>query len=314
MQDISVIVPTYSVTQPLRECLDSLVGQSFPEDRFEILLVNNGGEKRREEFLEPLLYEFPGRVRLLSPGKNLGYGGGCRWGVERSEGKLLAFHNDDSIAHPEWLSRAWSEFESVPDVGVLTCRIVDADAPLIQHEGVKMTLPNGLMWPDRYREVDEYETEWNYRPEAHSPHGRDLEYFSGELWATPRAVWDEIGGLGSQYQPGYYEDTEYGLRCRQLGYRIRLLTGFACRHHGSLTLGHGTMKYWTAFHRSRYLFLLRNRFLHTWKDALRAEVMWWSEHNANGTPGACLWGFATTLPRIPAALLDRRRFQRKRKN
>jgi GT2 family glycosyltransferase len=311
MTEISVIVPTYSVTQPLRECLESLALQSFPQDRFEILLVNNGGERHRREFLEPLLYEFPDRVRLISPRKNLGYSGGCRLGVENSEGKLLAFHNDDSIAHPDWLAKAWEEYGAVPDVGVLTCRIVDVDAPLIQHEGVRMTHSNALMWPNRYREVDEYETEWPGVPEYLSHGNLDLEFFSGDLWATPRAVWEEVGGLSLQYRPGYYEDTEYGLRCRQLGYRLRLLTGIAGRHYGSLTLGRGSKKYWVAFHRSRYLFLLRNQVPSSWTEILRAEARWWINQNANGTPGACLRAFVSALPRFPGAILDRRRFSRK---
>lgn len=311
MKAISVIIPTYSVTQPLRECLESLVAQSFPPDRFEILVINNGGEKHRKEFLEPLLYEFPDRVRLLSPGKNLGYSGGCRMGVEESEGTLLAFHNDDSIAHPKWLERAWDEYEAVSDVGVLACRIVDVDAPFIQHEGVRLNHANGLMWPNRYREVDDYETEWSPYSPSRSRANFDIEFFSGDVWATPRAVWDDVGGLSLQYRPGYYEDTEYGLRCRQLGYRLRLLTGFSCRHFGSLTLGRGSTKYWVAFHRSRYLFLLRNRFPHTWMEILRTEAWWWLKHNANGTPGACFRAFVSALPRFPQALLDRMRFSKK---
>ena len=112
------------------------------------------------------------------------------------------------------------------------------------------------------------------------------------------------------YRPGYYEDTEYGLRCRQLGYRIRLLDTVTCSHAGSLTLGHGTLRYWVAFHRSRYLFLLRNRLPYSWKEIVKSELRWWRDHAAGNNPGTCVLGLLTLLPAIPSALENRSRFGR----
>ena len=38
--EISVIVPVYNVEQYLRQCMDSLVNQTYTD--FEIILVNDG--------------------------------------------------------------------------------------------------------------------------------------------------------------------------------------------------------------------------------------------------------------------------------
>lgn len=302
MLEVSVIVPTYSVREPLKRCLDSLVDQTLSPGRYEILVVNNADPRHSEEFLKPLTQSYDERVRIVEARRNQGYGGGCRLGVEHAGGDLFVFHNDDSIADPTWLALALSEWKKTPDLGVVTCRIVDTGGPRLQHEGVTMVSPNGLFWQTGYGESDETNRGGS---------ARDIPFFSGCIWATPRTVWEEIGGLGKPYRPGYYEDTEYGLRCRQMGYRNRILISVTCSHAGSLTLGHGTLRYWTAFHRSRYLFLLRNRLPYSGKEIVAAEARWWWRNQAGQNPGTCLLGFASLLPKIPGALLERRRFRRK---
>lgn len=39
---ISVIIPTYKPQAYLWECLDSMVAQTFPKEKFEVILVLNG--------------------------------------------------------------------------------------------------------------------------------------------------------------------------------------------------------------------------------------------------------------------------------
>jgi GT2 family glycosyltransferase len=303
---ISVIIPTCSEKAPLARCLSSLLRQTLDPSGYEILVVNNGGPKHSEVYLQPLLAQFGGRVKLIESGRNLGYGGGCRLGAGQAQGEYLAFHNDDAFCDPCWLALALAEMKRVPDLGAVTCRIVNADGPTVQHEGSTQTLPNALFWQTGYGERD---TPIAFRGESEP--SCDLDFFGGCIWATPRKVWEEVGGISPAYQPGYYEDTEYGLRCRQLGYRLRLLKTVTCSHLGNVTLGFGTGKFWTAFHRSRYLFLLRNWTGFGWWEITRTELGWWARHWAGHNPLNCLVGFATSLPKLPGALLERRRFRRR---
>ena len=40
--DISVIVPCYNCERYIRPCLEALLAQSYPLDRYEVILVDNG--------------------------------------------------------------------------------------------------------------------------------------------------------------------------------------------------------------------------------------------------------------------------------
>lgn len=307
MPEISVIIPTCSPHVPLEACLRSLVRQTLHPDRYEILVVNNGGVRHSNRFLRPILEQFEDRVWLVESKRNLGYGGGCRLGVEHAKGQILAFHNDDSMADPTWLALALAEFDQVPDLGVATCRVVSMNGPVLQHEGSSMTHPHGLFWQTGYGTPDT-------SPSLKDAVSVDLEYFGGCIWATTREVWERVGGLAPAYYPGYYEDSEYALRCRQLGYRIRLLKAVTCSHIMNATLGPQAARFWRVFHRSRYLFLLRNHVGYSWKEIIRSELGWWCAHRAGYNPGLCLAGFLSALPRIPGALFERRQFGRRMKD
>ncbi|MCG3196573.1 MAG: hypothetical protein GHCLOJNM_01049 [bacterium] len=322
--DISVIIPTCSEKAPLEACLRSLAHQSLAPSRYEILVVNNGGPRHSDRFLKPLLAPFSGRARLIETGGNLGFAGGCRAGVEASQGEFLAFHNDDSIADPAWLALAWAEMKASSDVAVAASRIVNVDGPTLQHEGVIQTHPHGLFWQVGWGTPDTVNARKDSRagdgdipagPRIPSrppaTHSRDVDFFSGCVWMTPRAIWEEVGALSTAYHPGYYEDTEYGLRCRQLGYRIRVLLSATCGHHGSATLEYGSGKFWVTFHRSRYLFLARNLTGCTLGETLRSEAAWWRDHHAGHAALPCLAGLLSALPAMPRALLNRRRFRKR---
>ena len=54
---ISVIIPTYKPKEYLWECLDSLVGQTFPRECFEVILVLNGCAEPYKTMIEKYIAE-----------------------------------------------------------------------------------------------------------------------------------------------------------------------------------------------------------------------------------------------------------------
>lgn len=301
---ISIIIPTCSPRIPLKSCLDSLCHQTLSAEQYEIIVVNNGGMAHSKSFLEPLLESYSGSIRLIQAGGNLGYAGGCCLGVDHATGHFLAFHNDDSIADPAWLSLALSTMQKVPDIGAVTCRIVSMDQPVIQHEGSSMTHPHGLFWQTSYGLPDRSES---YRGRSVC----ELDFFGGCIWMTPRKVWDEAGGLSVRYHPGYYEDSEYALRCRQLGYRILLLKSVTCSHIMSATLGPDQDRFWKVFHRSRFRFLQRNQTGSSFREIIASEMAWWRDHHAGHQPWQCSKGFLSSMMSLPISIVGRTRWKRK---
>ena len=50
--DLSIIVPVYNVEKYVRPCLDSIFKQGLDEDRFEVIIVNDGSTDNSGDILQ----------------------------------------------------------------------------------------------------------------------------------------------------------------------------------------------------------------------------------------------------------------------
>jgi glycosyltransferase involved in cell wall biosynthesis len=101
---ISVIIPTYKPGDYIYECLFSLKNQSFSKKSFEILIILNGEKEPYytdiKNFIENELA--PYHVQFIySPEK--GVSNARNAGIEKSNGKYLAFIDDDDIISERYL-------------------------------------------------------------------------------------------------------------------------------------------------------------------------------------------------------------------
>lgn len=88
---ISVIVPVYNVERYLRECLDSIIGQTLED--IEIIAINDGSPDNSLEILRE--YEKKdNRVKVIDK-KNEGVGKARNDGINAATGEFIAFMDSD---------------------------------------------------------------------------------------------------------------------------------------------------------------------------------------------------------------------------
>ena len=98
--DVSIVVPFHNEEKHIEECIQALLSLDYPEDRYEILMVNNNSTDRSVEIVAAypdvcLLHERePGDFAA----RNLG--------VSKAKGELIAFTDSDTAPHPDWLTQA----------------------------------------------------------------------------------------------------------------------------------------------------------------------------------------------------------------
>ena len=95
MAKVSIIIPTYNVKPYLRECLDSVVGQTLKD--IEILCVNDGSTDGSLEIIEEYARK-DDRIIVIS-GSNGGYGKAMNKGLHQATGEYIGIvEPDDYIA------------------------------------------------------------------------------------------------------------------------------------------------------------------------------------------------------------------------
>ena len=102
---VSIIIPVYNRAGEIRECLESLLALSYPEDRLEIIVVDDGST----DHLQEEVGRYP--VRLLGYPDNRGKPRPGTWGWQQARGEIIAFIDSDCVAEPHWLSELMPYFQ-----------------------------------------------------------------------------------------------------------------------------------------------------------------------------------------------------------
>lgn len=110
---VTVVIPTRDRAGELRECLESVAFQDYPDDRLEVIVVDDGS---KDDTLS-LLSGYPCTVIPLEESRGQSY---CRnIGASAAHGEVLAFLDSDCVATRSWLRELTLPFqwEEVAAVG-----------------------------------------------------------------------------------------------------------------------------------------------------------------------------------------------------
>lgn len=111
-KQVSVAIPTFNRVSYLRECIQSVLGQTFQD--FDIFVFDNASDEPVKEHLKQFS---DSRIRFVGSEKNIGVGGNLNRIFEypfESE-YLVVFHDDDAM-HPKMLEVEISFLDAHPDV------------------------------------------------------------------------------------------------------------------------------------------------------------------------------------------------------
>jgi len=103
LPSISVVIPTHGRPELLMRCLCAVIDQSYPANRFEIVVVEDGGPGDAEQVVRGLQERHPGaRLQYLAVEQG-GPGAARNAGLRYASGDLIAFTDDDTIPDRCWL-------------------------------------------------------------------------------------------------------------------------------------------------------------------------------------------------------------------
>jgi len=99
---VSVVIPTYNRRELLSGAITSLLNQAYPEDRYEIIVVDNSSTDGTEETVRSLQEKTQKVLQYYRKG-NEGPGSARNLGIEKARGDVVAFTDSDCIADVNWL-------------------------------------------------------------------------------------------------------------------------------------------------------------------------------------------------------------------
>ena len=205
----SIVIPVYNKVSFTQSCLEQL-STTLPHDfNGEIIVVDDASSDETPAVLEHWA-ELDGRIKILRNAENAGFIMSCNRGAEAAEGEILIFLNNDTLPLSGWLPPLLRIFRDKPEAGAVGGKLVYPDGTLQEAGGIIFSDGSGC----------------NFGKHDKAPNAplynfiREVDYCSGALLATRRALFVELGGFDTRFKPAYYEDTDYCFSLREKGYRV----------------------------------------------------------------------------------------------
>jgi glycosyltransferase involved in cell wall biosynthesis len=118
---ISVVIPSYNHAPYLRECLDSVLGQTRQPD--EVIVVDDGSTDESWQILQ----SYGGRIQAFRQ-ENQGTYATLNTAISRTKGDWIAIQNSDDAWMPEKLEKQARIAEEHSEVGLIHTGIVPVDS------------------------------------------------------------------------------------------------------------------------------------------------------------------------------------------
>lgn len=112
---VSVIVPAYNAEKTIAACIESLIAQEYPKERYEIIIVDNKSTDNTAAIIKqyPVIYLLEDQIQTAYAARNRG--------IRQAKGNIIALTDSDCVADRHWIEEGVRHFndDSVGVVGGL---------------------------------------------------------------------------------------------------------------------------------------------------------------------------------------------------
>lgn len=251
---LDIIIPVYGKIDFLQKCLDR-IPNAAGDISYHIYIHDNGTPHEEKSFYDEIRHD--DTITIMQTSRPVGFPRACNMAARKGNSPLLFFLNDDVFLEANAISEITKEMDD-PKTGVAGMKLLfPEDTPhgpagKVQHVGIELNIRT-----DCYHQFIAWSPD-NPRVLAKT----DAMAVTGAALMTRRSLWNKIGGFSEDYGAGTYEDVEFCLRARDLGYNIKVCQTAIGYHWVSATaVAHG-MGYPLMQNRNLFLSRMGNRLIY----------------------------------------------------
>lgn len=248
LAEVSVVTVLYNSGDVVAACLSALPLE------VEVIVVDNGSHDGGAAVAARARPD----ATQLSPGTNLGFGGGCQLGAKAATRPLVLFLNPDAQVDADAIVRLAATLQAHP-LGLIGPRLCSADGrarPIrhqldIRKDALWLLPASGRWFPDR----------WKMQPEVRRDAEYELPFLEGACFLMRREDLFAVGGFDPDLFL-YFEETSLAWRLQRRGGGAWYEPRSTALHVGETSTGKWPAFASFHFHRSRVI-LERKMFGHT---------------------------------------------------
>ena len=229
---VSIIIPTKNQKEILKVCIESILSKT-DYSNYEILIIDNDTtEPESKLYLENLNKK--NGIEVIKISGEFNYSRLNNKAVERAKGEvLLLLNNDIEVLYEDWLDIMVSHAIR-PEIGCVGAKLLYPNST-IQHAGVVLGIGGVAGHPYKGFSADS--------PGQFSRLllTQNFEAVTGACMAIKKSIYEEVGGLNEKDLKVAFNDVDFCLRIKGLGYKNTLDPSVILFHHESYSRGLDTI-------------------------------------------------------------------------
>ena len=124
---VDIVIPCYNVDNIIKKCINSLLSQSYPRDKYHCYFVNDHSDDKTGEILDK--YNRHKNITIIHHKKNMGLSATRNTGIARGNSDLIAFLDGDMTVENDWVESFLPYFDK-DTIGVMGDNIAPVDINL----------------------------------------------------------------------------------------------------------------------------------------------------------------------------------------
>ncbi len=248
LKRVSVIILNWNGLHLLEQCLESVVGSSYPN--LEVILADNASTDGGPEWVAST---FPS-VKIVRHPANWGFCKGNNEAVQHATGDYIVFLNNDVEVTTEWLEPLVASMESNERVGAVQPKLLDRETrTLFEYAGGAGGFLDVMGYPfTRGRVFFTLEEDLGQYDDA-----RPIFWATGAAIMMRKSVLDVVGLLDEGF--GFHmEEIDLCWRMARAGFEIRVEPASQVYHVGGASLPRGSPRKTYYNFRNSLLMLYKN--------------------------------------------------------
>lgn len=137
--DISIIVCNYNNDKYLKQCIDSLLNQSF-KGKYEIIVIDDCSTDGSCQILRDH-YTDESKLRIIALSENVGLSAARNSGIDLASGRYICFVDSDDFVESRYLQILFDSISKNENIGLVQCsfQAVSSNGEFIQIEKTSLS-------------------------------------------------------------------------------------------------------------------------------------------------------------------------------
>ncbi len=225
--ECDIIIPTYENEDLTLACLESIKLCTQP-GTYRVILVDNASKDttKVEKALSTMNHLF------IKMSKNEGFVLAVNRGLQEAKAPYVCLLNNDTVVSKNWLGKLTNALKNNPQLGIvgsLTMPDLRGGGHMDSHHS--LSLHNTLI-PDLTMSMEEIN---QYLETHYSGQTRPATFVAFLCAVIRKEVIDKVGPLDPNYELGMWDDNDYNIATRKLGFKCEFAIDTCIYHKGRST-------------------------------------------------------------------------------